>query len=735
MAAEFERQQAAERAATYSELINSGELSGLEIDDWMHSEGISEEELGSLAEARYKEAIERAKAQSEIERRTEAQLIKEIEEDTLAQEAQDLAFDKKQRPHVYVDEQFKPTYDAIREGYKKLGLDPSLAKDVEAVGDIDLAQYGVEGTTTEPLMIREPKGGRTRIGTEVRNFDGMKIVVPSTDPVTGKALTLFEGSKQQAPGSIFGQDLASIDHASEYTQRQLARRMGRKFQMNNGVGVTNTDFTEGNRLIDGQIQEPQKTTQLFTQLDPIETPVEDKYSRVTPSEMDARSETVARRVLDAIDENPDKSIYDIVTELSDPSNPERTLKGGWTRENPGGGGAFNGKAYSNRPDNGRPPRNPKDEIFYTLLDSRTAKANYKSHDSHSVAPKGVEIEDVEKASEWVDDLRGEDLKSRLSIHKNGRGNIRRDGSTTYGPKTFAELEFKPGDTESFRTSTQEIVKAKPATAQFLDYDGTSPETSGLKPRRIEQSRTVRRIPKPVTRQVSQSPQRMPDRPVRVVGRNPSRPLHPSKLPSRPVIIVPKGEGGFVTTPDAVPTARARAQGHLRGGAAAIIAPEVIAPALQGDLKGAAQGAVKAVAADTAIAAGGAVASRVAPQVVKNVAAPVLGVAGPTLQAAAVPDLVATVATRGKSTSAAEVVTKAGNTKAYAAAGLGPVSPAVAGPSPAGSMVTSPVNKKLKAEADQLTENRKKAIERGGRWKIGGVTIPEFGLSEVFGMNK
>ena len=119
--------------------------------------------------------------------------------------------------------------------------------------------------------------------------------------------------------------------------------------------------------------------------------------------------------------------------------------------------------------------------------------------------------------------------------------------------------------------------------------------------------------------------------------------------------------------------------------------------------------------------------KVGPQIAGAVA-PILQSAGTVSAALTVPEVIARVGTKGEK-GAQELQAESG-TAAFAAS-LGPVSPLLGQ-----SAANAPVDEKRNRERLELEARAEAARQRGGRLKFfnGSVTLPEFGLSEMFGIN-
>lgn len=95
------------------------------------------------------------------------------------------------------------------------------------------------------------------------------------------------------------------------------------------------------------------------------------------------------------------------------------------------------------------------------------------------------------------------------------------------------------------------------------------------------------------------------------------------------------------------------------------------------------------------------------------------------------DALSTLAT-GKNTR--ELAVEKGNANAHLAASTAPMTGAPLGYAGSTVQATVPKNEERYARAKELEANQAAAIERGGRWRVAGFEVPEFGLSEVFGIN-
>ena len=96
------------------------------------------------------------------------------------------------------------------------------------------------------------------------------------------------------------------------------------------------------------------------------------------------------------------------------------------------------------------------------------------------------------------------------------------------------------------------------------------------------------------------------------------------------------------------------------------------------------------------------------------------------------DTASTLAT-GKNSR--ELLVESGNTGPAISASMAPTSIAPLGMAGGPVQATVPIDKERYAEAKKLEANSEAARKRGGRWRFAGVAVPEFGLSEILGLNK
>lgn len=164
-----------------------------------------------------------------------------------------------------------------------------------------------------------------------------------------------------------------------------------------------------------------------------------------------------------------------------------------------------------------------------------------------------------------------------------------------------------------------------------------------------------------------------------------------------------------------------------GALAGIISnPEAMGKLAAGDYMGAIQSAGTEMAVGTGIELG----ARVLGPKALTAVAPALQGLGTVSTAAAVPEVIARVATKGKR-GATEILSE--TPKAAIAASLGPVSPTLGQ-----TAANAPVDLEMNRQRLELERKAKEARKRGGRISVGfgGVkmTFPEFGLSEMLGIN-
>lgn len=170
--------------------------------------------------------------------------------------------------------------------------------------------------------------------------------------------------------------------------------------------------------------------------------------------------------------------------------------------------------------------------------------------------------------------------------------------------------------------------------------------------------------------------------------------------------------------------RAAGMGSLAG---LISSPEAMGKLAAGDYIGALQSAGVEMAVGETVSQ---IAQRTLPRLGLAAAGPALQTLGNVSTATAVPEVIARVATKGER-GATELLSEA--PRAAVAASLGPVSPTL------GQIAANaPVDPEAVAERQELERKAAEARQRGGRISFGvnGVrfTLPEFGLSEMLGVN-
>ena len=160
----------------------------------------------------------------------------------------------------------------------------------------------------------------------------------------------------------------------------------------------------------------------------------------------------------------------------------------------------------------------------------------------------------------------------------------------------------------------------------------------------------------------------------------------------------------------------------------ISSPEGMTKIAQGDING----ALETVGLEMVIGEGvaqivNAGLSKIGPQIA-GVAAPALQTLGNVSTALTVPEVTARVLTKGEK-SAQDLQAESGS--AAIAASLGPVNPLLGQ-----SAANAPIDEKRNQERLKLEARAEAARQRGGKLKFfgGSVTLPEFGLSEMFGIN-
>ena len=331
--------------------------------------------------------------------------------------------------------------------FAALDLPTDLAKPFEDVENLSGVDY--------PQAFQSPVkgGGRVRIGTEFEMNDvtGERTIVPSADPVEkGKALTLFEGTHQEALQSKFGRDAAEIPNKTEYVQRQIMRRMGLPAVMNNeGDAKTATDFKVGSKKIDGQTH---RTTwerpklQAYTWINgPDETPFDNQ--QMLESERQASADNVKNIILDEMDANPGRGLQGAVTDLGEDS----VLSGSRSTDYmPTVGKLFQEGEYK------------KDAIFMSDYEPSFHIKNKKARDTISKAPKDIRMQDLNRARDVVNSMGSDELAQSLKAFPNETQGGKFPGRT--------QLHIMPSEERArqFTVSGDQIRKETPQVRQFLD---------------------------------------------------------------------------------------------------------------------------------------------------------------------------------------------------------------------------------------------------------------------------
>ena len=331
--------------------------------------------------------------------------------------------------------------------FAALDLPIDLAKRFENIENLSGIDY--------PQAFQTPVkgGGRVRIGTEFEMNDvtGERTIVPSADPVEkGKALTLFEGTHQQALQSKFGQDAASIPNKTEYVQRQIMRRMGLPAVMNNeSDSKTATDFKVDNKKIDGQTH---RTTwerpklQAYTWINgPDETPWDNQ--QMPQSERQASADNVKNIILDEMDANPGRGLQGAVTDLGE----DGVLTGARSTDYaPTVGKLFQEGEYK------------KDAIFMSDYEPSFHIKNKKARDTIAKAPKDIRMQDLNRARDVVNSMGSDELAQSLEAFPNETQEGKFPGRT--------QLHIMPSEerAKQFTVSGDQIKIDKPQVRQFLD---------------------------------------------------------------------------------------------------------------------------------------------------------------------------------------------------------------------------------------------------------------------------
>ena len=382
-------------------------------------------------------------------RRIEQQILKKMQSSKPGENAVDRAL-RLTKGDAAVD---KATADAkafLNDRYDRfaaLDLPTNLAKPFEDIENLPGVDY--------PQAFQSPVkgGGRVRIGTEFEMNDvtGERTIVPSADPVEkGKALTLFEGTQQEALQSKFGQDAASIPNKTEYVQRQIMRRMGLPAVMNNeGDAKTATDFKVGNKKIDGQTH---RTTwerpklQAYTWINgPNETPWDNQ--QMPESGRQASADNVKNIILDEMDANPGRGLQGAITDLGE----DGVLSGSRSTDYaPTVGKLFQEGKYK------------KDAIFMSDYEPSFHIKNKKARDTIAKAPKDIRMQDLNRARAVVNSMGSDELAQSLEAFPNETQEGKFPGRT--------QLHIMPSEerAKQFTVSGDQIRKDTPQVRQFLD---------------------------------------------------------------------------------------------------------------------------------------------------------------------------------------------------------------------------------------------------------------------------
>jgi len=341
---------------------------------------------------------------------------------------------------------------------KSVGLSGSLSGEFEGLDHLPNSRQH-----PQPYVQDRGQYGQVLYGTEyeVNDVTGTKMPVPSVDPTdSNKPLGMFVGSREQAAKntSPVAKDFLDVENASEYTQRQILRRMGFPAQMNNQGDVRAPDFTVGKQVVDGQIRRgADNKMQAYTWVDPTNTRFDFNKGM---TERWGEAKQVQGAIEKAADADPQANLRQIMDRLGDPNNPDRQLTG------PSGDRPIEGKLYV------EDPRFRKDSVFYTHLTPEQAKAGQFS-DTTSYKPQDIDMVDVNKAQEVAENLTGEDLKGSLKINPNNPGPVvdRNTGKTKFPKRTQVNLDIPARFDSQYKESGVQLLKKHPQVGQFLDQAG------------------------------------------------------------------------------------------------------------------------------------------------------------------------------------------------------------------------------------------------------------------------
>ena len=480
--------------------------------------------------------------------------------------------------HQYLGERYKTM--------RKAGLPASVAPYLDGMG----AMPGSKGKVPMEYRWNTGKGGTLRIATDysdkVNPLTGQKDINPALDPTdNSKPLTFFEGTQRQA--QEFGplaKDAGGVktkgpEKATEYAQRQLQRRTGRKAYMKNTTNVTDTDFWYAGKdgkpvSIDGQITMPRGAganpmypdsgwrpgSQLYTWAEPDNfTP-----SPVGESAGWQRAKETTRRIKQTISDNPDSSFGEVMGILSDPENSQ-SLSGYGGKQDP-----FPGKIYDTE-------RAPKDKTFWTEYSKSFADENKIAGDTISKAPSKIRIEDNKATREFIEGLRGDKLSDNIF--------------STPGSSSQVRVQFDQGPLAGSIIDNDEVIKDNPAIRQFMDYD--QPEGASIVPGGQPTTKTFTKGFKPTAKKPAVD-QVSPSRPAAgTVVKDPNGyAQRPGRIARTRSSAIPKGEQGYAAL--VLPGADEAAEGlkrNWKGGVAGTVlsgaSREGAKKLAQGDVAGAA----------------------------------------------------------------------------------------------------------------------------------------------------
>lgn len=335
------------------------------------------------------------------------------------------------------------------DSFTGLGLPKGLASKFEDLDDLPNSKEWPEAYSAR----FGDKPYSLRIGTEYQDngVTGTRMAVPSVDPTDStKPLTMFEGTRRDAQavqrsGQQYADDMLSVPKASEYVQRQILRRAGKKAEMNTNINEKDTDFIVEGRKVDGQTHRQSwgdPKVQAYTWVDPSGPPRGDR--------MDQANEVV-NIIKSEIDATPNDDLRTIVDDIGKPG-PNQKLRGPHNNAEP-----FRGKLYDQR-------RAPKDEVFGTVYEDQFHQSNSRT-DTTAKAPSDLFIDDVKEAQKTMEGLSGDDLKASIKAFPNAtQGGMHK-------PRTQLHIAPPPSVASRFRQTGEEILKQYPQVGQFLDAGG------------------------------------------------------------------------------------------------------------------------------------------------------------------------------------------------------------------------------------------------------------------------